>query len=57
MHNAAAFIGNLFLARDCAHSTHLNTRSYAKHKALAKFYHQIIDLADSFDEAYQGKYC
>ena len=50
------FIGQLFLARDVTHSVHLNTRSYAKHKALAKFYHQIIDLADSFAEAYQGKY-
>jgi hypothetical protein len=50
------FIGRLFLARDVTHSVHLNTRSYAKHKALAKFYDQIIDLADSFAEAYQGKY-
>lgn len=50
------FIGQLFLARDVTHSVHLNTRSYAKHKALAKFYDQIIDLADSFAEAYQGKY-
>ena len=51
-----AFIGNLFLSRDVAHSTHLNTRSYAKHVALNEFYDGIIDLADSFAEAYQGKY-
>ena len=50
------FIGQLFLSRDVAHSVHLNTRSYAKHKALGKFYEEIIDLADSFAEAYQGKY-
>ena len=49
-------IGNLFLARDVTHSVHLNTRSYAKHKALAGFYKGIIDLADSLAEAYQGKY-
>jgi hypothetical protein len=35
---------------------HLNTRSYSKHKALQKFYENIIDLADSFAEAYQGRY-
>jgi hypothetical protein len=34
----------------------LNTRSYAKHKALQKFYENIIDLADSFAEAYQGRH-
>lgn len=30
---AADFMGLLFLARDVAHSVHLNTRSYAVHKA------------------------
>ena len=49
-------MGNLFLARDVAHSVHLNTRSYAKHKALNKFYTSIIDLADALAEAYQGRY-
>ena len=39
----------LFLARDVTHSAHLNTRSYAKHKALQKFYENIIDLGDSFE--------
>lgn len=50
------FVGMMFLARDVTHSVHLNTRSYAKHKALNKFYDQIIDLADGFAEAYQGRY-
>ena len=50
------FIGMLFLARDVTHSAHLNTRSYAKHKALQKFYENIIDRADTFAEAYQGRY-
>lgn len=50
------FVGMFFLARDVAHSVHLNTRSYAKHKALQGFYENIIDLADDFAEAYQGRY-
>lgn len=50
------FIGMLFLARDVTHSVHLNTRSYAKHKALNGFYDKIIELADGFAEAYQGRY-
>lgn len=53
---AADFVGMFFLARDVTHSVHLNTRSYAKHKALQKFYEGIIDLADSFAEAYQGRH-
>ena len=52
----ANFIGMLFLARAVAHSAHLNTRSYAKHIALNEFYDGVIDLADKFAEAYQGKY-
>ena len=52
----ADFVGILFLARDVAHSVHLNTRSYAKHKALQKFYENVIDVADDFAEAYQGRH-
>ena len=43
------------MARDVTHSVHLNTRSYSKHKALQKFYENIIDRADTFAEAYQGR--
>jgi hypothetical protein len=39
-----------------AHSVHLNTRSFAKHKALGNFYDEVIDLADKFAEAYQGRH-
>lgn len=49
------FIGMLFLARDVAHSVHLNTRSFSKHMALNTFYDEIIELADGFAEAYQGR--
>ena len=50
------FIGLMFLARDVTHSVHLNTRSYAKHKALQEFYEGIVDLADGLAEAYQGRH-
>lgn len=50
------FVGMLFLARDVTHSVHLNTRSYAKHMALNTFYDEIVDLADTFAEAYQGRH-
>ena len=52
----AEFVGMMFLARDVAHSVHLNTRSYAKHMALNTFYEEIIGLADDFAEAFQGKH-
>jgi hypothetical protein len=54
--NAADFVGILFLARDVSHSVHLNTRSFAKHSALNEFYDAIVDLADKFAEAYQGRH-
>ena len=50
------FIGLMFLARDATHSVHLNTRSYAKHKALQEFYEGVVDLADGLAEAYQGRH-
>jgi hypothetical protein len=53
---AAEFVGTLFLARDIAHSVHLSTRSFAKHSALNTFYDEIVDLADKFAEAYQGRH-
>jgi hypothetical protein len=52
----ADFVGMLFLARDVTHSVHLNTRSFSKHMALNTFYDEIVDFADKFTEAYQGKY-
>lgn len=53
---AADFLGLLFLARDVAHSVHLNTRSFSKHKALNIFYERIVGAADAFAEAYQGRH-
>ena len=54
--SCADLIGHLFLARDVTHSVHLNTRSYAKHKALGSFYDKIIGLADDLAEMYQGRH-
>jgi hypothetical protein len=54
--NASQLIGLLFLGRNVAHSVHLNTRSYSKHKALGHFYKDVIELADKFAEAYQGRH-
>ena len=53
---ANEFLGMLFLARDVAHSVHLNTRSFSKHEALNIFYNRIIGAADDFAEAYQGRH-
>lgn len=54
--NASQFVGQLFLGRNVTHSVHLNTRSYSKHKALGHFYEDVIELADKFAEAYQGRH-
>ena len=56
MNKACDFVGMLFLARDVAHSVHLNTRSYSKHVALNIFYDRIVGAADDFAEAYQGRH-
>lgn len=53
---AADLVGELFLARDVAHSVHLNTRSFSKHMALNSFYDEVVELADKFAEAYQGRH-
>jgi hypothetical protein len=53
--NASQFVGLLFLGRNVAHSVHLNTRSYSKHVALNTFYDEVVDAADKFAEAYQGR--
>ena len=52
----ADFVGTLFLARDVAHSVHLNTRSFSKHSALNSFYDEVVELADKFAETYQGRH-
>ena len=53
---AAKLVGVLFISRTIAHILHLSTDSYSKHKALESFYSDIVDLADSFAEQYQGRF-
>lgn len=54
--SAGELVGRCFHARTVAHILHLKTRSYATHKALNEFYDEIVPLADSFAEVYQGEY-
>lgn len=37
------------------HIAHLQTRSFAEHKALNLYYDEILDLTDKFTEAYFGR--
>ena len=50
------FIMKLFHARTVAHVLHLKTRQLSVHLALNTFYDEIIPLADSLAEAYQGEH-
>ena len=43
-------------SRTQAHVFHLQTPSFAEHKALNDYYNGIVDLVDGFVESYQGKY-
>lgn len=52
---AATLISLLFAARTQAHMFHLQTKSYAQHKALNDYYDEIVGIADSIAEAYQGR--
>jgi hypothetical protein len=38
------------------HIFHLQTKSFAEHKALQDYYDAIADLVDGIVESYQGKY-
>ena len=52
----AKFISVLLHSREQAHIFHLQTTSYAAHKALQGYYEDIVDLIDTYVEAYQGRY-
>lgn len=49
------FIGQLFQSRDIMHIAHLQTTSFAEHKALNAYYDGILDLTDKFTEVYFGR--
>lgn len=58
MEAIAKLIITLMHAGTAAHILHLQavgTGSYARHKALDSFYHDIIDKADDIAEAWQGR--
>jgi hypothetical protein len=46
--------GKLFSLQTSAHSLHLDTRSYAEHKALGKLYEGIHEMKDSILESLMG---
>lgn len=48
------FIHRIFCSRNAAHLAHWATGSYSQHKALGRFYDEVIDLTDKFVEAYMG---
>ena len=50
----AKLISLLFNARTNTHIAHLQTTSYAQHKALNELYDGVVDLADRFAESSQG---
>lgn len=50
------FIGMLFHSRDVMHIAHLQTTSFAEHKALNAYYDGILDLTDKFTEVYFGRF-
>lgn len=56
--NMGDMIALLFLSREQAHRAHFKAQgvgSYAAHVALNDFYDNIIDIADSIVEKYQGE--
>ena len=49
-------ISLLLHSRTQAHTLHLQTKSFAEHKALNDYYDGIVGLIDGLVESYQGKY-
>lgn len=56
MENFSKLISYLMHSRTQAHVYHLQTPSFAAHKALNKYYDEIVDIIDGLVESYQGKY-
>jgi hypothetical protein len=47
---------NILHSRNQAHVFHLQTQSFAEHKALNDYYDGVVVLFDGIVESYQGKY-
>ena len=56
MEPLAKFIATLMASRNQAHIYHLQSPSYAQHKALDTYYSDIVDFIDSYVEMVQGRY-
>jgi hypothetical protein len=56
MENCSKLISYLLHSINQTHIFHLQTTSYAEHKALCKYYEDVSDLVDGLVESYQGKY-
>jgi len=56
METVAKFLSTLFNSRDQAHIFHLQTSSYAAHKALNEYYDAVVGLVDDYAETFQGRY-
>jgi hypothetical protein len=56
MDSRSKFISTLFSSREQAHIFHLQTSSYAMHKALNNYYDDIVDLIDKYVETCQGRH-
>ena len=51
----STFVGMLMNSRTQAHYFHLRSVTYAQHKALQKYYEQIVPLMDAYAEAHPKK--
>ena len=49
-------VSEILTSRNQVHIFHLQTKSFAEHKALNDYYDEIGDLFDGIVESYQGKY-
>ena len=59
MESVGLLIGTLMQSRNQAHIYHLQVQgvgSYAAHKALNKYYDEIVDKIDGLAEGVQGRY-
>jgi DNA-binding ferritin-like protein len=54
--NVALFAATLLHSATNTHFFHWSTNSYSQHKALGKYYDEIVDLTDDLLEAYMGCY-
>lgn len=54
--DVAKFVSFVMFSSQQAHVFHLQTPSYAQHKALEDYYTGVVGLIDSYVEVYQGTY-